>query len=93
MCGTNLSGTEVIGNSILQLSMRYNITFKYNGSINHIYVNGINNCSKNMRGVLSLNISNINIGKCYNGGIHFNGYLDNIYIYSHALSEVEIKAI
>jgi len=70
----------------------YHILYTYNGSIEKIYVNGIEKASRNNSGVIYTPVSGNWIGKT-SACQYFHGLIDDVRIYEEALSSAQIKKL
>jgi hypothetical protein len=79
--------------TILLLDSLYHVAALYNGSELKIYINGILDAASNWSGLILKTDIDLAIAQHLPGsnGYNFKGVLDDIRIYNHALSELEIR--
>ncbi len=86
-------GNDLIGTKELQPGLWYYVTYVFTGSQKRIYVNGVLDSSQNSSAP-TINNANARIGNnAYWSGNFFQGLLDEVRIYPHALSDQEIQSL
>lgn len=87
---TSLSGVE--STIDIEANTWYHIAGTYDGEVRRIYINGVLNNSQAAAGQLASNTVGLTIGKYNLGSSHyFDGVIDEVRIYSRALSQSEIE--
>jgi len=71
----------------------YHVAFTYNNGQRTVYIDGIPDTSDTYAGGLSGTGGNTNIGSTPSSTAYFTGYLDDVRIYTSALSQGEIQNI
>ena len=87
-------GTRVSGTTVLRANTWYYIAFTFDGANAKIWVNGVVDGTKVATG--TLNVANILTAICTYNGISsnfLNGQIDDVRIYSRALSASEVKQL
>jgi len=87
---TNAGRFDLIAGG-LKLNEWANLAFTYNGSEIKLYKNGVVAASKPASGILIKTDATVRIG-CINNNYNFKGLIDDVRIYSRALSVEEIKS-
>ena len=81
------------GNTALQIGQWYHVAMTYDGSFLNLYVNGTLDGSQAATGPLVTSTEALRIGGDETGPWYFNGLVDELALYSRALTSAEIQAI
>ena len=82
------------GSTTINADEWHHLAAVYNGSVLQLYIDGKLDASQPWTGGIGKNDSDVLIGEnAQQSGRFFNGLIDDVRIYNHALSESEIKAL
>ncbi|HVN74787.1 MAG TPA: LamG domain-containing protein [Thermoanaerobaculaceae bacterium] len=89
-----IDGNSVTGATTLQPGVTYHVAGTYDGSALTVYVNGVSDGTQAFSGAIPTNSLPVRIGADSTGaGNLFRGWIDEVEIFSRALSLSEIQAI
>ena len=92
-CGGQFSPTTVVSTTLVTTGVWYHVAaVKSSGGI-AIYVNGVQEHAKGLPPFVDTNVVNLRIGSNATEGAHLNGMIDEVELFSRALSGAEIAAI
>jgi hypothetical protein len=90
----NTDWGNVLGSANVNDGKWHHIAGVYDGSNLYLYVDGILDNSVNASGIINTNVFPVLIGEnSERSGRDWNGLIDDVRIYSYALSEAEVKAL
>ncbi len=81
------------GNTALSLNKWYHVVATYNGTTLKLYLNGIEDGSLSASGAVEVIGSALTLGARVNGAERFGGKLDDMRVYSRALSTAEVQQL
>lgn len=94
---TNNSGVSITSSTTAPLNIWTHVAMTYTGTVVSLYVNGISVASTNATGYLQVggggNLTNVLIGCGITSNNAFAGYVDDVRIYTSALSAHEISTL
>ena len=91
ICDTT-GGDHQIQSAVLSLNSWYQVVGTYDGSEQKIYINALLHDSQPWSGYFTITPGAM-LGKDIEGGQYFNGAIDDIRIYNHALDSAEIHSL
>jgi concanavalin A-like lectin/glucanase superfamily protein/pectate lyase-like protein len=89
--GAYSAGWLQTASRVISKGVWHNIAMTYDGSITKLYLNGVEVASEAASGQLSENSAYLYIGSYSGNTYSFNGIIDDVMIYEHALSLDDIK--
>ncbi len=90
----NIGGSTIKSNYIFSTNIWYNILISWTGDTAKLYINNLlDKVLINSNGFLPTSANLVHIGVVDNGSAHFNGLIDDIRIYDHALNQTEITSL
>jgi chitodextrinase len=90
--GTFSGSTDYVGGpTALGVGVWTHVALSYDGAIMRLYVNGTQVATKNRTGTIETNSNPLWIGGNSPWGEYFNGLIDDVRVYSRALSATEVQ--